>query len=206
MKAMPVEPYVVGAPLRKKNSWPMNLFPTPNMKAKPNAQNSRAHRARVDDALLEDVEDLTGAGEAGLEGHEARLHEEHEEGGDEHRRRVHAVDPVGDRRLLGTLGVRHHADDSRTEHGDRREEGDESEHLAAGEDQEERLSFSVLQPFAHALTRMNRSHGCHEVLHSYRPPDSFGLVIVAPYERVISALSPNCERRMSSISLISEFL
>ena len=49
-------------------------------------------QARVDDALLQDVDDLAGAGEAGLEHHEAGLHEEHEERGDEHPRRVGAVD------------------------------------------------------------------------------------------------------------------
>ena len=38
----------------------------------------------VDDALDHDVRDLTGPGEAALEHHEARLHEEHEERGDEH--------------------------------------------------------------------------------------------------------------------------
>jgi hypothetical protein len=35
---------VAGAPLRKKNWWPMSPFPSPNMKAKPMAQNSRPHR------------------------------------------------------------------------------------------------------------------------------------------------------------------
>ena len=38
-----------------------------------------AAEARVDDALEQDVHDLAGAGEAGLEHHEARLHEEHQE-------------------------------------------------------------------------------------------------------------------------------
>jgi hypothetical protein len=41
------------------------------MKAKPNAQNSTAE-ARVDDALLEDVDHFTGAGEAGVEEPEAQ--------------------------------------------------------------------------------------------------------------------------------------
>ena len=36
--------YVASAPFRKKNSWPMKPLPKPNMKAKPNAQNSSAHR------------------------------------------------------------------------------------------------------------------------------------------------------------------
>ena len=56
-------------------------------------------QARVDDALLEDVDDLTGPGEAGLEHHEAGLHEEHEERGDKGPGRVDAVDRAGQRAL-----------------------------------------------------------------------------------------------------------
>src|SRR5215831_3564752 len=42
--ATPVEPYVSGAPCRKKNSWPMKPLPEPNMKAKPKAQNKMPQR------------------------------------------------------------------------------------------------------------------------------------------------------------------
>src|SRR5205814_4294399 len=37
-----------------------------------------AAQASVDDALEQDVDGLARAGEAGLEGHETRLHEEHQ--------------------------------------------------------------------------------------------------------------------------------
>ena len=49
--ATPVEPYVCGAPCRKKYWCPIQPLPEPNMNAKPNAQNSNAAQARVDDAL-----------------------------------------------------------------------------------------------------------------------------------------------------------
>ena len=42
--ATPVEPYVSGAPCRKKYWWPMIPFPEPNMKAKPNAQKRSPQR------------------------------------------------------------------------------------------------------------------------------------------------------------------
>src|SRR6516164_6917836 len=42
--ATPVEPYVVGAPCRKKYWCPIHPLPLPSMNAKPNAQNSNAHR------------------------------------------------------------------------------------------------------------------------------------------------------------------
>ena len=74
----------------------MKPLPTPNMNAKPNAQNKQRAQAGVDDALLQDVDDLTGTGEARLEHHEAGLHEEHQERGDQHPRRVGAVDDAGD--------------------------------------------------------------------------------------------------------------
>ena len=79
---VPWKVYVAGAPLRKKNSWPMMPLPTPNMKAKPNAQNSSAHRQVSTMHSCRMLIDLTRAGEAGLEHHEAGLHEEHEERGE----------------------------------------------------------------------------------------------------------------------------
>ena len=42
--ATPVDPYVCGAPCRKKYWCPIQPLPEPNMNAKPNAQNSSAHR------------------------------------------------------------------------------------------------------------------------------------------------------------------
>ena len=57
--------------------------------------------ARVEDALHHDVDGFSGPGEAGLEGHEARLHEEHEECGHEHPDRVDRRHEVV--RLVGDL-------------------------------------------------------------------------------------------------------
>ena len=65
-------------------------------------------QARVDDALQQDVDGLPGAGEAGLQHHEAGLHEEHQERGDEHPGRVRGVHHVVDRRCgRRVLGAGH---------------------------------------------------------------------------------------------------
>ncbi len=42
--ATPVEPYVAGAPCRRKYWEPIRPLPSPNMNAKPNAQNNSPHR------------------------------------------------------------------------------------------------------------------------------------------------------------------
>jgi hypothetical protein len=68
-------------------------------------------QARVDDALLKDVDHFTGPGEPRLEHHEAGLHEEHEERRGEGPRRVDAAHGVRQRRAVTLGGVRDVADD-----------------------------------------------------------------------------------------------
>ena len=77
--AMPVEPKVSGAPCRKKYWWPMKPLPEPNMKAKPKAQKSRPQRhvSTMPSSRTFTVSRVRA--KPGLEEHEPRLHEEHEE-------------------------------------------------------------------------------------------------------------------------------
>ena len=88
--------YVAGAPFRKKNSWPIQPVADAEHEREAERPEQQRAQARVDDALLQDVDHLTGPGEAGLEHHEAGLHEEHEEGRHEHPRRVRPIDHRGE--------------------------------------------------------------------------------------------------------------
>ena len=71
------------------------------MEGEPEGPVEKAAEAGVEDALEEDVDRLPGAGEAGLEGHEPGLHEEDQEGRDQHPHRVEGVDDVV--RLMGDV-------------------------------------------------------------------------------------------------------
>ena len=110
-------------------------------------------QARVDDALLEDVDDLTSSGEPGLEHHEPGLHEEHEEGGDEHPGGVGAVDDARDLGLQIVLGcgVRETPDDPRSEDEDGAEGDDQSDHLAGQIGHEEALPVAIREPRAKVI-------------------------------------------------------
>ena len=76
-----------------KNRWCRSTAcPGSNMKAKPHGPEGDAADAGIGDAFDQDVDRLTRAGEARLEHHEADLHAEHEEGGDQRPHRVDRVD------------------------------------------------------------------------------------------------------------------
>ena len=80
---------------RKKYWCPMRPLPTPNWKAKPIAQYRSPHRHV---SKMHSIRMLTVSrdrAKPGFEGHEPGLHEEHEEGGDQHPHRVDRVDEVG---------------------------------------------------------------------------------------------------------------
>ena len=101
-------------------------------------------QAGVDDALLEDVDHLAGPGEAGLEHHEAGLHEEHQERGDKHPGGVRAVHDILDRHI-GLRCERVHGgteDELARSEDDARRQGD-AHHLATQERDKESLSVPL---------------------------------------------------------------
>ena len=91
--------------------------------------------AGVEHALEQDVHRLARTGEARLERHEPRLHEEHEEGGDEHPHGVDGADevvrPVGDRSNRAGAGRRVDEEGEALHHP---EDRPDAEHLAADDD------------------------------------------------------------------------
>ena len=101
-------------------------------------------QTRVDDALLQDVDDLAGAGEAGLEHHESGLHEEHQECREQNPCRVLSVDHVLDRNL-GVRGscVDRLAEDQLTRPEDRCEGNDDPDQLSTEKGHEEPLPVLV---------------------------------------------------------------
>ena len=80
--------------LRKKYWWPIHPFPSPNMNAKPKAQNSKPQSAvsTMHSSKMFDVSRVRR--EARFEHHEAGLHEEHEERGHQHPDGVHRVHEI----------------------------------------------------------------------------------------------------------------
>ncbi len=122
------------------------------------AERPKQQRAQacVDDALLEDVDDFTSSGEPGLEHHESRLHEEHEECSNEHPGGVGAVDDARDLGLQIVLGgcVREAPDDPWGEDEDGAEGDDQSDHLAGQIGHEEALPVAIREPGA-------QGHRCH---------------------------------------------
>ena len=121
----------------------MKPLPAPNMKAKPIAQNRRPQRQVSTMHSIRMLTDSRDRAKPGLERHEAGLHEEHEEGGDQHPHRVDRADQVvrdlrslSGRRPCGVAGEEaqplHQPDDR-----------DEPDHLAP-QDESEALSHLVL--------------------------------------------------------------
>ena len=108
-------------------------------------------QAGVDDAFLQDVDDLAGSGKAGFEHHEAGLHEEHQERSHQHPCRVDTVDGTG-HLSLHVVGVRqaggvgHGAHDPRPERHDGVERHAEAEQFAAEKRDEEFSPVPISQP------------------------------------------------------------
>ena len=122
-------------------------------------------QARVDDALLQDVDDLAGAGEAGLEHHEAGLHEEHQEGRDEHPRGVRPAHDGVDRHVCsGCQRVHGGPQDQISRPEDDSCGQDDARHLSTEERHKESLSVLVSRPrlegsYIHKAVLLGRPRG-----------------------------------------------
>jgi hypothetical protein len=106
-----------------------------------------AAERRVDDALEEDVADLPGPGEAGLQHHEPGLHEEDQEGRHQRPDRVQRVDHVlGGRRIRGALRAGHRVEE-RCEDLQGHQQEHDAEHLADEVHREEATRFLLAGAF-----------------------------------------------------------
>ena len=136
-----------GVPCRKKYSCPMKPLPDAELEREADRPVQEAAHARVEHARQQHVDRLSRAGEPGLEGHEAGLHEEDEERGDEHPHRVDRADEVV--RLNGHLvhrrGARGGLEEEREalHHGQERHD---PEHLPAQDHHELLADVRVFEP------------------------------------------------------------
>jgi hypothetical protein len=105
-----------------------------------------AAQARVEDALHQDVHRLPRTGEPRFQGHEPGLHEEDQEGGDQHPDGVdRAHDVVGLVDHLGQRGRPRRRIQEPREALDDAEEGGDPEHLAAEDRQDKPTCVALLQ-------------------------------------------------------------